>query len=1042
MENFPLVGYRISEPIANIWNCTHPNAMRIGLDHRGRTRLAIRGSKSVYLVNNGTSDDFKVLRDGCGMAVADGDAFVVRLTTSENPAVRVEVHILEYDANRKRIGISRVPARSRSIYVPSATTANVLLTVRARGEGETAIDGLEVQKIAKPNGFPSDGSVHTFDPRDSDESRAGADIDQIVKQLREITSQIDGMTATLEATSPAAALARSGGVEGGLPHEAVESSQALNRTLLMELAKTIPDSNGSEYFKNKIPYHVAIITDEYMLNFYKDAFEQVTYVRPDSVDDVIGSGFDILLYVTCWKGLANEEWRGVKFRERPRSALDKLLEYCSAARKPTIFQTIEDPSNYDYFLPVAEKFDYVFTSDSDRIEHYKRDLGHGRVAYLEYGANPVINNPIGTYRHRLNMAFFAGSYPKRYQERVSDMHVVFDSILESGGELTIIDRNYGAEDLQFPEKYLPYSMRPVPHDILQKIHKLFRWSLNFNSIKASPTMCAMRVYELQAQGKGIISNYARSVFNKFPEIRIVAERENLFSYFDDSPSIAELKANEAQIRSILTACTAHDIAGRMLKVVGLEEDGRRGEPKVALVARRCDDALRAEVSAQCHADVELFSLDSPGLADRLRSGYDYVGFVDPMYSYGPNYVIDRINAFKYTDSTFVTQASSWTGHELVGPAHEFVTVSQADLTLYSLRKLSAEELHGLVETEGDGFQSHGYAIPPFEAHVRDADEMTNASSPRPEAESAEEGEALPAPVLSIIVPVYNAGRYLTTKCLPSIRRNQRADEFEILVVDDGSTDGVTPEICRELGAQDPQIRVHCFEPGGSGSASRPRNKGIEMARGEVIAFLDPDNEISDGGYDVLLDLLQEARRTDPAVGFVSGYQVKVAERTGMTGRHTSERLSVVGDLRQRFFDRGKFPVVSTQAAVIARSLFEDGSLRFVERAAGQDTLFGWELMLKSRTGAFTNAAHLIYYAEREGSVTNSIDVNYFDKKLIMEKAQVEALEKHGLLELYRQHHFDSFYQNWYLPKLDHVRPEDRPQAEQILKRIYEMYQSS
>ncbi|MFP3454334.1 hypothetical protein R0K30_22270, partial [Bacillus sp. SIMBA_154] len=87
-------------------------------------------------------------------------------------------------------------------------------------------------------------------------------------------------------------------------------------------------------------------------------------------------------------------------------------------------------------------------------------------AYLEYGANPHLNNPIGSYRHAINKAFFAGSYPKRYQERIEDMHAIFDSVLSTGDNLTLIDRNFGNEEYAFPQKYSDLALEPVPHDDL------------------------------------------------------------------------------------------------------------------------------------------------------------------------------------------------------------------------------------------------------------------------------------------------------------------------------------------------------------------------------------------------------------------------------------------------------------------------------------------------------------------------------------------------------------------------------------------------
>lgn len=85
--------------------------------------------------------------------------------------------------------------------------------------------------------------------------------------------------------------------------------------------------------------------------------------------------------------------------------------------------------------------------------------------------------------------------------------------------------------------------------------------------------------------------------------------------------------------------------------------------------------------------------------------------------------------------------------------------------------------------------------------------------------------------ISVVIPVYNGGRYLT-ETLQSVR-HQTLQPEEIIVVDDGSTDD-TPEI---LSAQ-PDIRVLRQENRGAGAA---RNRGIQCARGELIAFIDADD---------------------------------------------------------------------------------------------------------------------------------------------------------------------------------------------------------
>ena len=114
-------------------------------------------------------------------------------------------------------------------------------------------------------------------------------------------------------------------------------------------------------------------------------------------------------------------------------------------------------------------------------------------------------------------------------------------------------------------------------------------------------------------------------------------------------------------------------------------------------------------------------------------------------------------------------------------------------------------------------------------------------------------------------------------------------------------------------------------------------------------------------------------------------------------------------------------------------------LSFVEGAAGQDTLFGWELMLAAGTCAFTDAAHLIYYSERSDSITNAVSAGYFEKKLVMEEAQVRSLRENGIYDLYVEHHLENFIRGWYFKKMEQVVAEDRQRSEALLRQIVGLY---
>jgi glycosyltransferase involved in cell wall biosynthesis len=103
------------------------------------------------------------------------------------------------------------------------------------------------------------------------------------------------------------------------------------------------------------------------------------------------------------------------------------------------------------------------------------------------------------------------------------------------------------------------------------------------------------------------------------------------------------------------------------------------------------------------------------------------------------------------------------------------------------------------------------------------------------------------PRISIIVPVYNTMSYLET-CIDSIL-TQSFTDFELLLVDDGSTDG-SGIICDVYANKDNRISVYHKDNGGVSSA---RNLGLDNAGGEWIYFVDSDDELFPGGLQSLVD---------------------------------------------------------------------------------------------------------------------------------------------------------------------------------------------
>lgn len=106
-------------------------------------------------------------------------------------------------------------------------------------------------------------------------------------------------------------------------------------------------------------------------------------------------------------------------------------------------------------------------------------------------------------------------------------------------------------------------------------------------------------------------------------------------------------------------------------------------------------------------------------------------------------------------------------------------------------------------------------------------------------------------LISVIVPVYNAAPYLEA-CVQSVR-NQTTSNWELILVDDGSTDGSSC-LCDQLADEDCRIRVHHKQNAGLSAA---RNDGIDLAKGAYIAFVDSDDLVHPQYLELLFDGLKQ-----------------------------------------------------------------------------------------------------------------------------------------------------------------------------------------
>lgn len=152
-------------------------------------------------------------------------------------------------------------------------------------------------------------------------------------------------------------------------------------------------------------------------------------------------------------------------------------------------------------------------------------------------------------------------------------------------------------------------------------------------------------------------------------------------------------------------------------------------------------------------------------------------------------------------------------------------------------------------------------------------------------------------LLSIIVPIYNAEKYLRA-CLNTLV-NQTYKNKEIILIDDGSTDA-SDKICDDYTEQYSFVKVVHKQNGGVVSA---RNMGLELAKGDYIAFVDNDDELDLDMYQIMLHGLEQTKSQAAFCLYIDEYgDFKVKNR--QTAIHTPQLLRTNKDAMLSIFQKG------------------------------------------------------------------------------------------------------------------------------------------
>lgn len=244
-------------------------------------------------------------------------------------------------------------------------------------------------------------------------------------------------------------------------------------------------------------------------------------------------------------------------------------------------------------------------------------------------------------------------------------------------------------------------------------------------------------------------------------------------------------------------------------------------------------------------------------------------------------------------------------------------------------------------------------------------------------------------IITIIVPVYNIGKFLST-CLSSLQE-QTYQNFEVLLIDDGSTDN-SKYVCKQFCDNDPRFKYFRKENGGLSDA---RNYGLKQANGDYIIFVDGDDYVAPQYVEKLYKAIIRNHAEVAICGFQAvDSQHKEIYKVDLSTLQTEKKYSGKQIVKSYFVRDGGWGVATAWNKIYSARLFDN--LKFTKGKYYEDELLFWQMFPKLKRVVVVNEP-LYYYVQRNGSIMNSAinmkkikDGNYLClKKLSLLKSEPE-----------------------------------------------------
>ena len=230
--------------------------------------------------------------------------------------------------------------------------------------------------------------------------------------------------------------------------------------------------------------------------------------------------------------------------------------------------------------------------------------------------------------------------------------------------------------------------------------------------------------------------------------------------------------------------------------------------------------------------------------------------------------------------------------------------------------------------------------------------------------------------ISVIIPIYNAEKYLP-RCLDSII-NQTYSNLEIILINDGSSDA-SGNICDSYAKEDSRVKViHQSNAG----VSAARNAGLDIATGDYISFVDPDDWIESNMYEVLVGTIQD--KEIDILRFNAYRKGEIINKLPFRGEYSNKELEekillpLIG--AEKF--GGMFILGVLWLHLYKREVIEDNHIRFNPQLRRcEDRLFTLSSIIHAKSILFVDEV-LYHYEVYDNSLSNRYDPERWEQELI------------------------------------------------------------